>query len=85
MWTFFILVSLGLAFMLYALVQLLRDGKRRPSGFQQSSRPKAGNTQTPRVVRMDSAIAERKDPFSKTTHRRMDSREWGNSGPEYQQ
>jgi len=62
---FFILVSLGLAFMLYALVQLLRDGKERPRTFQQGSRPKAGNRQTGRVVRMDSAIAERKDPFSK--------------------
>ena len=62
---FFILVSLGLAFMLYALVQLLRDGKGRPRTFQQGSRPKAGNGQAPRVVRMDSAIAGRKDPFSK--------------------
>ena len=62
---FFILVSLGLAFMLYALVQLLRDGKERPRTFQQGSRPKAGNRQAPRVVGIDLAIAERKDPFSK--------------------
>ncbi len=65
MWLFFILVSLGLVFMLYALVQLLRDAKRRPSSFQQSSHQKTGNVQTERVVTMDSAKSERKDSFSK--------------------
>ena len=61
---FFILVSLGLVFMLYALVQLLRDAKRRPSSFQQSSRQKTGNVRTERVVR-NSAKAGRKDSLSK--------------------
>jgi hypothetical protein len=65
MWLFFILVSLALVFMLYALVQLVRDAKRRPSTFRQSSHQRARNVQTERVVGMDAAKSGRKDSFSK--------------------
>jgi len=62
---FVILVSLGLVFMLYVVVQFFREAKRRPSTGRHSSNAKTGNIQTGRVVRMDSKQSERKHSSSK--------------------
>src|SRR5260370_38615365 len=53
MWVFLILASLGFMFMLYALIQFLREGKRTTSKRKHSSDPNTGKPQTG-PVRMDS-------------------------------
>ena len=42
MWAFLILVSFGLVFMLYALVQFTRESKRKMGARGRSSNPKIG-------------------------------------------
>src|SRR5438132_8414964 len=65
MWVFLILMSLGLVFMLYVLVQFFREGKRRTSNRQHSSNPNTGKRQTGRVVTTDSIQSARKNSSSK--------------------
>ncbi len=76
---FLILMSLGLVFMLYVLVQFFREGKRRTSNRQHSSNPKAGNLQTGRVVSMDSTQSKRKHSSSKRR-----TAEWSHGNGEIQ-
>jgi hypothetical protein len=44
MWLFFILVGLGLVFLLYVLLQFFRDTKPETSMLQRGSDPKNGNS-----------------------------------------
>lgn len=52
MWIFISLVSFGLAFMLYALVQFFRESKRTDSTHRQGSNSKIQGTQSGRLVTM---------------------------------
>ena len=52
MWIFISLVSFGLAFMLYALVQFFRESKRTNGTHRQGSNSKIQGTQSGRLVTM---------------------------------
>jgi len=52
MWVFMSLVSFGLAFMLYALVQFFRESKRTNRAHRQGSNSKVQGTQSGRLVTM---------------------------------
>jgi hypothetical protein len=60
---FLILVTLGLAFMVYALIQFFRETKRRSSVRQRDSNWKTVGTRPGRLVRMDSMQSVRKQPL----------------------
>ena len=66
MWLFAILVSLGLAFMVYAPIQFSRDGKRKPGTSQGDPNLKTGDTQPRNLVEMNSPQDISKPPSSKT-------------------
>jgi hypothetical protein len=77
MWVFLILVSLGFVFMLYALVQFFREGKRRTSNRQRRSNPNTWKPQTGRVAMIDSIQSARKHSSSerRTAELSHDNRE----------
>jgi hypothetical protein len=79
MWFFLILVSLGFVFMLYALVQFFREGKRGTSNRQNRPNPNTWKPQTGRVVRMDSIQSAQKHSSSKRR-----TAEWNHGNGEIQ-
>jgi hypothetical protein len=62
MWLFVILVTLGLAFLVYAFIQFSRDAKRTSQG---DSDLKTGNTQPRNLVEMNSPQSVKRASSSK--------------------
>src|SRR5260370_7249511 len=65
MWVFLAIACAMLGFMLCALVEFFREGKRTTSNRQHSSNPNAGTLQSGRVVMIDSIQATQKHSSSK--------------------
>jgi heme/copper-type cytochrome/quinol oxidase subunit 2 len=73
MWIFITLATLGVAFMLYALLQFFRESKRTISAYRQGSNPKVPGTQSARPVIMISQSSRQRSPLQ-DARRRMELR-----------